>query len=219
MKSFKHWTRQDISDEFGLKITRNCKDLENWLSTPAKLANAEKESLDSLKEKLIRYVDIWNEQELIIKFISFIIGMADYDTDEFKSYANRKLKGKIDGKEVSGEVDLMIASGEFEPKRPYFCLHEYKKEEGVNNDPLGQLLIAMLTAQELNNNEFPIYGAYVSGRNWFFLTLKNNSYCISNEFVATRDDIYDIMRIMKGLKSIIENQKTDGEKAPQNKEY
>ena len=132
--------------------------------------------------------------------------MADYDTDDFKSYANRKLKGKIDGKEVSGEVDLMIASGEFEPKRPYFCLHEYKKEDGINNDPLGQLLIAMLTAQELNDNAFPIYGAYVSGRNWFFLTLQNDTYCISNEFVATRSDIYDIMRIMKGLKTIIENQ-------------
>lgn len=207
MKSFKYWTRQDISDEFGLKITRNCKDLENWLSTTSNLTNTEKESLDSLKEKLILYVDIWNEQELIIKFISFIIGMADYDTEEFKSYANRKLKGKIDGKEVSGEVDLMIASGEFEPKQPYFCLHEYKKEDGINNDPLGQLLIAMLTAQELNNNEFPIYGAYISGRNWFFLTVRNDTYCISNEFVATRADIYDIMRIMKGLKGIIENQK------------
>lgn len=217
MKSFKHWTRQDISDEFGLKMTRNCKDLDNWLSSTSNLTKAEKASLDSLKEKLILYVDIWNEQELIIKFISFIIAMADYDTDEFKSYANRKLKGKIDGKEISGEVDLMIASGEFEPKKPYFCLHEYKKEDGVNNDPLGQLLIAMLTAQELNNNELTIYGAYVSGRNWFFLTLKNDTYCISNEFVATRDDIYDIMIIMKGLKTIIENQKIVGEKAPQNK--
>ncbi len=216
MKSFKHWTRQDIADEFGLKITRTCTDLKKWLASEEVLTDNEKTSLDALKEKLILYVDIWNEQELIIKFISFIIAMADYDTAEFKSYANRKLKGKIDGKEVSGEVDLMIASGEFEPKKPYFCLHEYKKEDGVNNDPLGQLLIAMLTAQELNNNEFPIYGAYVSGRNWFFLTLKNDTYCISNEYVATRSDIYDIMKIMKGLKTIIyqQKEKSNGKKAP-----
>ncbi|MEM8528087.1 MAG: hypothetical protein AAF847_06905 [Bacteroidota bacterium] len=217
MKSFKHWTRQDIADEFGLKLTRKCEDLEHWLSSSSQLSDAEKASLDILKEKLIRYVDIWNEQELIIKFISFIIGMADYDTDYFKSYANRKLKGKIDGKEVSGEVDLMVASGEFEPKQPYFCLHEYKKEDGVNNDPLGQLLIAMLAAQELNNNAFPIYGAYISGRNWFFLTLQNYTYCISSEFVATRNDIYSIMRIMKGLKTIIENQRKDMEKTAEKK--
>jgi len=220
MKSFKHWTRQDIADEFGLKLTRKCTDLENWLSQHSNISIQEKKVLDSLKEKLTLYVDIWNEQELIIKFISFIIGLADYDTDDFKSYANRKLKGEIDGKVVSGEVDLMIASGEFEPKQPYFCLHEYKKEEGAVNDPLGQLLIAMLTAQELNNNKFPIYGAYVSGRNWFFLTLKNDTYCISNEYVATRDDIYDIMKVMKSLKAIInkQTQNSDGEKAPKNKD-
>jgi len=212
MKSFRHWTRQEIADEFGLKITRKCTHLEKWLSIKESLSNNEKSSLDGLREKLTLYVDIWNEQELIIKFISFIIGMADYDTDQFKSYANRKLKGKINGKEVSGEVDLMIASGEFEPKHPYFCLHEYKKEEAINNDPLGQLLIAMLTAQELNSNEFPIYGAYVSGRNWFFLTVINDTYCISNEYVATREDIYDIMKIMKAMKVIISKQlKNTGE--------
>ena len=203
MKSFKHWTRQDIADEFGLERTRSCSALDQWLSTPVELTDTEKTALDTLKEKLVRYVDIWNEQELIIKFISFIIGMADYDTDAFKSYANRKLKGKINGKEVGGEVDLMIASGEYEPKRPYFCLHEYKKEDGANQDPLGQLLIAMLMAQSLNERSFPVYGAYVSGRNWFFLTIKHDSYCISNEYVATRDDIYDIMRIMKALKILI----------------
>ncbi|MEM1214794.1 MAG: hypothetical protein AAGJ82_03870 [Bacteroidota bacterium] len=172
MKAFKYWTRQDISDAFGLSITRQCPALDHWLAIDSELSVEEKTSLAALQQKLIRYVDIWNEQELIIKFISFIIAMADYDTDDFKAYANRKLKGKIDGKEVGGEVDLMVASGEFEPKRPYFCLHEYKKEDGIHNDPLGQLLIAMLTAQELNNNQLPIYGAYVSGRNWFFLTLK-----------------------------------------------
>ena len=67
---------------------------------------------------------------MIIKFISFVIELVDFDTDEFKSFANRKLKGKIDGKLVAGEVDLMVASGDFEPKEPYFCLHEYKSMLG-----------------------------------------------------------------------------------------
>lgn len=61
----------------------------------------------------------------------------------------------------------------------------------------------MITAQSINNNEIPIYGAYVMGRNWFFLTLVNMTYCISNEYVATRDDVVDIYRIMKGMKGII----------------
>ena len=115
------------------------------------------------------------------------------------------MRGFIKDIETNGEVDFMIASGEFEPKSPYFCLHEYKKEKNIDNDPLGQLLVAMMTAQSINKNEFPIYGAYVTGRNWFFLTLIGTNYCISNEYVATRNDINDIYRIMKAMKVIIEN--------------
>ena len=121
----------------------------------------------------------------------------------------------IDGKTVSGEVDLMVAGGAFEPKAPYFCLHEYKKEKGVDNDPLGQLLIAMMTAQAINKEELPVYGAYIFGRNWFFLTLIDKQYCISNEYVATRSDIFDILKIMKKLKIIIQEREnsTQGESA------
>ncbi|MGB1204737.1 MAG: hypothetical protein ACPG5B_03765 [Chitinophagales bacterium] len=104
---------------------------------------------------------------------------------------------------MPGEVDLMIASGRYEQQKPHFCLHEYKKEKGTDNDPLGQLVIAMMAAQEINNAVFPIYGAYVMGGNWFFLTLKNRKYCISNEYIATRDDIFEIFKVLKKLKLII----------------
>ncbi len=214
-KSFKNWTRQDIADEFGLKVTQKCETLDDWLNRTVSLSQEEIKTLDKLQDKLIRYVDIWNEQELIIKFIAFIVELVDFDTSLFKSFANRPLKGTIQGKAVAGEVDLMVASGDFEPKEPYFCLHEYKKEKGADNDPLGQLLIAMMTAQSLNNNDEPVYGAYVIGRNWFFLTLVNQTYCISNEFVATRKDIYKIAKIMKSLKLILQEitQMENGEKS------
>ncbi|MEN0049903.1 MAG: hypothetical protein AAF806_22770 [Bacteroidota bacterium] len=221
MKSFRNWTRQEIADTFGLDTKSNCKDLEKWLHVDENLiAQEDKAELERLREKLRENVDIWNEQELIIKFIALIIDMVDYDTEEFKSFANRKLKGKIDGEEISGEVDLMIASGKFEPKNPYFCLHEYKKEKGVDNDPLGQLIIAMMTAQELNNNNHPIYGAYVMGRNWFFLTLEGRKYCISDEYVATRDDIFKIFGILDNLKFIIQeiSQERIGTRASTGKE-
>ncbi len=204
MKSFKNWTRQEIADEFGLDVKNNCKSLDYWLEVgDIILSEAEKKELDRLQKKLKENVDVWNEQELIIKFIALLIDMVDYDSKHYKSFANRKLKGEIDGEQIWGKVDLMIASGKFEPKEPYFCLHEYKKEKGSDNDPLGQLIIAMMTANELNEDSNLMYGAYIMGRNWFFLTLEGRKYCISNEYVATRDDIYDIYKIMKKLKTII----------------
>ncbi len=221
MKSFRNWTRQEIADKFGLDVKSSCKDLDNWLKVDDEINREYEKELLRLQVKLKENVDTWNEQELIIKFIALIIDMVDYDSADFKSFANRKLKGKIDGEEISGEVDLMIASGKFEPKEPYFCLHEYKKEKGVDNDPLGQLIIAMMTAQEINQNQHPIYGAYVMGRNWFFLTLEGRKYCISDEFVATRDDIFTIFGILRNLKGIIKelSQEKIGTRAANEKKH
>ncbi len=202
-KSFKYWTRQDITDQFGLDTKVDCQHLETWLNADDSLSEDEIIELTRLQQKLRQNVDIWNEQELIIKFIALLVDMVDYDTPNYKSFANRKLSGEIDGMSVSGEVDLMIASGKYEPKAPYFCLHEFKKEQGTDKDPYGQLLIAMITAEEINKHEHPIYGAFVMGRNWFFLTVQNRKYCISDEFVATREDIFSIYKILKNLKTII----------------
>jgi len=202
-KSFKYWTRQDIADKFGLDTNSNCQYLEHWLTSSIELTKDEKEELTRLQLKLKQNVDIWNEQELIIKFIALLIDMVDYDNPHYKSFANRRLAGKIDGEEVAGEVDLMIASGKYEPKAPFFCLHEFKKEQGVDRDPYGQLLIAMMAAAELNGSHYPIYGAFVMGRNWFFLTLKDRKYCISEEYVATREDIFLIYGVLKRLKELI----------------
>jgi len=202
-KSFKYWSRQDIADTFGLATNSNCQYLDNWLNTTIDLTTVEKETLTRLQNKLRANVDLWNEQELIIKFIALIMDMVDYDNPQYKAFANRKLSGLIDGEEISGEVDLMIASGKYAPKAPYFCLHEFKKEQGADNDPYGQLLIAMMTAAELNQTNKPVYGAFVIGRNWFFLTLKDRKYCISDEFVATRSDIFTIYRTLKNLKILI----------------
>ncbi|MEM6316123.1 MAG: hypothetical protein AAF960_00550 [Bacteroidota bacterium] len=105
--------------------------MDNWLKVDSRdISQEEKAELLRLQDKLKENVDTWNEQELIIKFIALIIDRVDYDNSDYKSFANRKLSGKINGEDVAGEVDLMIASGKFEPKEPYFCLHEYKKEKG-----------------------------------------------------------------------------------------
>lgn len=62
----------------------------------------------------------------------------------------------------------------------------------------------MMTAAEINGGHQTMYGDYVIGQNWFFLTLKDNAYCISEEFVATREDIFRIYGALKKLKSIID---------------
>lgn len=61
----------------------------------------------------------------------------------------------------------------------------------------------MLAAQEINEHKIPIYGAYVRGRVWFFMVLKGRVYSISDAYVATRDDAFDVFRILRNLKQIL----------------
>jgi len=204
MKTFKHWRKQELVDTFGLRQKQQCDDLDDWLNSDEDIPENVERDLVRLQQRLRKRVYDWNEQELIVEFIALLVDKVNYGSDLYRTFANRKLSGEIDGHLLSGEVDWMLASGEYEPKAPYFCLHEYKKEKGPDNDPLGQLIIAMAVAETINDNTNIIYGAYVTGRYWYFLTLKNREYCVSESYTATRDgDIFTIFKILKKLKNIL----------------
>lgn len=203
MKTFKHWRRQQLVDTFGLKQKRQCDDLDNWLNSDEDILENTKRELIRLQEKLRRNILTWNEQEMTVKFISLIMDKINYDNALFGLFANRTLIGEIDGETVSGEVDMIIGSGEYGLKMPYFCLSQCKIGEGEDYDPLGELIIAMITAQSISNQE-TMYGVYILERNWFFLTLKNRAYCISDSYIASREsDIFTIFKILKELKRIV----------------
>ena len=80
---------------------------------------------------------------------------------------------------------------------------QYKKQFAVEGDPAGQTLAPMLVGQVLNNYEYPLYGAYVSGSDWNFMMLDGQHYTISRDYSALSDEILDILRILKALKMIV----------------
>ena len=204
MSNFRTWTRQRLNKRFGLKQVSQHPILQAWLNTPFELNDFEKMSANYLREILVERVDFWNEEELKLKFIGSIISLVNFETAYFSAFADRYLGAVVDGEELSGEPDIMVARGTQEPETPYFCLHEYKKEiDNDSPDPAGQCLASMLAAQELNQNAFPIYGTYVIGRNWFFMILKDKEYSISNNYASTHEDeLLDILRILKVSKEI-----------------
>jgi hypothetical protein len=62
----------------------------------------------------------------------------------------------------------------------------------------------MVAAQAKNPAGLPIYGCYVSGRNWFFVLLEGEKYCVSDAYVATSEDLYKIFAIMKKCKLLVD---------------
>ncbi|MEY4927657.1 MAG: hypothetical protein RI894_2093 [Bacteroidota bacterium] len=202
--NFKTWTTQQIEDEFGLIRLQKCPILTDWLNSSVDLSKDDSLYLEGLRARLEMYADSWNEEELKLKFISLLLDKVNYERATYNGFANRKLTFKHNGKTIAGVVDFMVASGRYEPKKPYFCFHEYKKEKGSDNDPRGQLLIAMLAAQQINDDSQPVYGVYVLGRMWFFVVLHGKNYCVSNDFSATQStELQQIFSVLKALNQII----------------
>ena len=142
--------------------------------------------------------NLWNEDELKFHFIAPLIRLINYTTERYRPFTQRKITALVNTIKLTGRVDFVVATGKAKPIQPFFFLHEYKKEHTGESDPRAQLLVEMLAARELNAIEYPLYGCYVVGRNWFFLVLEGSVYAESKQFAASDED--DMLRIFSALK-------------------
>ena len=206
LSNFKDWTQENVQTTFGLqRIFGNFAPLDEWLQQSAMVDDIENKMLLHFQKGLNRGVEGWNEFELENKFISPLFVMAGFDSDTFSYFLERDMAFEWQGQRIQGRVDGMIASGYLSPRKPYFCLAEYKRQTDPDGDPAGQCLIAMLAAQYLNDNpEQVIYGAYIIGATWRFTALKGNEYAVSKTYTADDEEIFEVFKILKALKNKIE---------------
>ena len=204
--NFKDCDRLLLDKTFSLTQKRSHKLLDLWIQhlTEYDIDEYEKKLLLRMQDRLSYRVDDWNEQELIEQFIGPLFNLIDFNTDEYGMFSERLLKAVIGEYELSGNPDAIVAKGRRAPEIPYFCFHQYKKDEDSKGDAKGQCLAAMLVAQELNKNEIPIYGVVVKGKIWEFIVLQDKEYAISNAYKATDEELFEIVKLLKHLKTIIE---------------
>lgn len=206
-KSFSNWKQMEVEKHFNVSLQLKSPILEEWLQTTETINDFEREVLKKLVEKAFIYVNTWNETELTNKLISILFYLVDFDNITYSLFLERPINGEINGITINGNVDMMIAKGRGEPEHPYFFLQEFKREKTNSGDPIAQMLLAMLLAQQENKMEMPVYGSYVNGRMWVFAVLEGNTYTLSNSYTMThQDDLEQIMRILKSLKKKIEQQ-------------
>ena len=205
LKSFKYWKREEVQDIFGLTQVFSMPLMEEWLKVDTQTISQDvKKQLEALKLKLLQFATDWNEATLKFFFLSPLMRLVNFHIGIYNPFLEHSLSVSIGKEKASGKIDFMVAQGQQIPKAPFFCLHEYKPEEGTSNDPYGQLLIAMVAAQLLNQDESPLYGAYVVGRMWYFVVLEGKTYTVHRGFNASSQEIEQILGVLKNTKSIIE---------------
>ncbi len=205
-KSFKDWTYEEVNNVFGLKRVRNLPNLDKLATIKLPIDYPKRDIIEEYRLRLFDYIETWNEDEYKFFFISQFLGLVNFSSSYYKAFTQRPLSVSYenDTKKTEGLVEFMLAKGLQTPKKPHFFLHEYKPEKRKNNDPLGQLLIGMVAAKKLNQDDKPIYGIYLNGRNWFLVLLEDEQYAVSNPYVATSNDIFDLFAVLLFFKDEME---------------
>jgi hypothetical protein len=205
-----NWVEGLIVKTFGLRnVLDNFPLLDQWLTVENNLDADTIKELEKRRLTLRKRVNVWNAETLKMKFIAFILDLVDYDTDDLEGVFDAELKGVVQGQKLSVVADYALCSYTFDFKeQPYFYFHEYKPRK-KNKDPIAQLLLAMLIAQEKNEQQRPLYGCAVVGELWYFMILDGKSYSVSNGYVAANaDDLQTILLILKKFKLILSNELT-----------
>ena len=206
MKPFSKWKIFEVEKEFQVKQQNDYALLNEWLRGSHESSGDAPPPIDrlaGLQKRLIKHVHDWNEQELKMRFISPILDMIDFEQSNYQPFFEREISIHYKDEKLSGEVDFIVAQGLRVPEQPYFFIHEHKKEADSSGDPLGQVMIAMVVAQMLNETAHPVYGAYIVGRLWHFVVLNGKEYAVSLAYDATREHINDIYDILMKVKAII----------------
>lgn len=217
-KSFENWTREEVQDTFGIKRNNDLSILKNWLNTDNQLTEKELEFLADLHKGLRNDLDLYNEDELKFFFIGDVLRLVKFKTETYRAFTQRHMEFStqtVDNQTitVAGIVELVVATGQQNPKKPFFFLQEFKQSPPTPrrgnfcSDPLGQLLIAMTAAKVHNNNGKAIYGCYVLGSAWYFVVLYKNEYGVSLVYdVTILENLHKIICLLKEQKKHIEQE-------------
>jgi hypothetical protein len=187
--------------------------LQEWMNiSDISLSVSEQETFDAILEDAIQNIHNWHEEDLKMQFIAFVLKLGHMkNTPRYHPYFERVVEATVGESFLKVKTDFMIASGILDsPEVPYFHFQEWKRQTDPNGDPIGQVLEAMLIAYELNQNSKPIYGCYVVGRSWNFITLENRTYCISKTYDCTEaNELLQIIAILRKFKEILETRLLD----------
>jgi hypothetical protein len=213
-KKLKIWSEAELVDTFSLKKEIGKGNLlDEWINIPSVELNAmEKEIFEKILQEVTIHISSWNEEDLKMNFIAFVIFLSNLRTTErYSTYYEKIIESEVEGHFLKIKTDFMIAKGVLDMvKTPYFHFQEYKKDKDPYGDPIAQLLESFLIAFDKNKNNKPLYGCYIIGRFWYFVTYQPKIYTVSKAYDCTdKQDLLQIISILRKFKEILETRLLD----------
>jgi hypothetical protein len=124
---------------FQIKELKKCSHLIQLLAAEIQpLKPSFQEIFDFLLEEIKDKGDQWNEEELKMKFIAFLLFIAEIEEKgKIQAFYERPLAATIKGHRLNVKTDCMVATplGKNTPQAPYFFYKNLKKEKAINLTP------------------------------------------------------------------------------------
>ena len=187
---------KEISD---FQLVKSLEIFKDWFNFKYEINNYDEEYLIKLIEANRYNIADYLEYQLLAHFIIPLLHKVYFYGENYREWFQPEISGIVNGKILSGKPDFMVASGDFEPEKPFFFLQEFKKQK-TDSDPLRQMLAQMSVAIETNKTK-KIRGAYNIGRLWFFVILEKTA---EGKYQYYESEGFDILKIAE-LKQIYIN--------------
>ena len=189
--------------------------MQEWLDVKLPVFDEfKKRAFDNLYQKGVNNINGWSEEDLKMKFLSFVLELGNMSDDgKVVTFFDKKISGIVEGISLTVKSDFMLAKGFMNIyDTPFFHFRaggvpQYKPQINPTGEPMAQLLEAFLIAQEKNHSsgfEIPLYGCEIIGKQWSFVTMEGKKYCISSLYDCTnREDLLKIIAILRKFKQML----------------
>jgi len=180
----------DLQKIVAIRPKRDISKFEEWFSFEYFMDEEESSFLDNLIERHILLLPSYQEEDLKMKFLSPILNKVNFYSENFHDWYEPAFGGFVNGVEIKGFVNYMVATGVKTPEKPYFFIQEFKPTQ-ADKDVEDQLLAEMLVGIE--KNEITIFrGGYIIGQLWKFVILEKIAENQFHYFVSKAFDSLDL---------------------------
>ncbi len=176
---------------------------DSWFRADYTILAADIDFLQQLIDFHYLRLPSYSEEDLKMKFLSIILNKVQFANDTINDFYNASLFAEVNGVELNGFADYMVAKGIDEPEQPYFFLQEFKPLK-AGKDVDDQLFAELIAAIAINKTNI-MRGCYIIGQNWRFVIMEkdeNNNYTafVSKQFDSLELD--DLKQIYKNLQIV-----------------
>lgn len=205
--SFSNLKLNELRQIVSLKPQINNRIFDKWFLYAYELNKQDELFLEALINDNQVRMPYFSEEELKMKFIAPLLNRVDFTFDEVTDWYERSISSELNGVEIGGVTDYLVAKGIDEPELPYFFIQEFKPSR-KGSDPEVQLLAELLVAMELNHSE-EMVGTTIVGKIWDFILVKkisdnNYTYYKSSGFNTLNiEDFKKLFIALQGVKADI----------------